>query len=256
MFSISPAQMKVFNQSALRSFEDKMLLHLRSFSPLLAKSAGEDRLRKTVQIGIHQAQGYGFTLRSSLQLYLELMLVFGTHFDSDPKYQWLRPYIVGFDGINERERKRLLYWHSTLYMDNVYGATGSHAIEVGGRVCWLNKQYLEALGRDFFSLGLNFLSQLQPQQWVYLNETVARVLLEQAVADSNRFGLADPAGAPLLLCLQFLFGHRVIDDPMFPWVSATLVANDLTGSDKVTQLLQRTQGFITAMLNQFKEARG
>ena len=255
MLVIRSEQMAAFNKSALRSFEDEMRVHLGEFSPLLAKFAGEAQLRKAIQFGIGQANRYGFSLGGSLRLYLELMLLFGSHFDTDPQYSWLRPYLVGFDGISARGRARLLHWHATVFMGKVYGKAGSHAIQAGERASWINGQALENVGRDLSAQGLGLLAQLHPQRWEYLDEASARKLLDQSIADAARYGLANPSGAPLLLCLKFVFGHRVTDDPLYPWVSAILQSGDLDSQGKVAQLLQKSQQFVAIMLKPVKEAR-
>ena len=55
MFVISTEQMSLFKEAALRSFQNKMLDHLRDFSPLLFEAVGEEQMGKAIQFGIDQA---------------------------------------------------------------------------------------------------------------------------------------------------------------------------------------------------------
>jgi hypothetical protein len=81
-------QMQALGQAALRAFEDEMVVHLADFSPPLFRAVKEDQLRIAIRLGIARAGEYGITFRGPIRLYLELMLLFGSHFDTDPQYPW------------------------------------------------------------------------------------------------------------------------------------------------------------------------
>ena len=75
--------------SAEAFFEKEMVSPpFREFSPPLFKAVGEEQMRKAIRFGIGRADSYGFTFRGPVRLYLELMLLFGSHFDTDPQYPW------------------------------------------------------------------------------------------------------------------------------------------------------------------------
>ena len=97
MLVIRPEQMEVFKEAALRSFESEMVAHLAEFSPPLFKAIGEEQMRKAIQFGIDRAGSYGFDFRGPVRLYLELMLLFGSHFDTDPQYPWAAAILTNQD---------------------------------------------------------------------------------------------------------------------------------------------------------------
>ena len=49
---------------------------------------GGEWLKTLVNTGVSRARGHGFTLRGPLRLYLDLMFLFGSDFDTDPQYPW------------------------------------------------------------------------------------------------------------------------------------------------------------------------
>ena len=86
MLQIRFDQMKVFEEAAWLHFEDEMVVHSREFSPKLCAVLGEEQLRVALRQAIKRAGGYGFTFRGPVRLYIELMFLFGSHFDTDPQY--------------------------------------------------------------------------------------------------------------------------------------------------------------------------
>ncbi|MCY1013798.1 hypothetical protein OV079_51395 [Nannocystis pusilla] len=56
-------------------------------SPPLFKTLGEEPMLVVVRTGMAAAERHGFNLRGPVRMYLELMLLFGSRFDTDPQYQ-------------------------------------------------------------------------------------------------------------------------------------------------------------------------
>src|SRR5690348_3667675 len=86
MLVVRAPQMKVFEQDSLRRFEDEMVVHSRGFAPELCKVLGEEQLRVALRQAMARATTYGFTNRGPMRLYIELMFLCGSDFDTDPQY--------------------------------------------------------------------------------------------------------------------------------------------------------------------------
>ena len=83
MLSIRPEQMAAFEQAALKRFEDEMLAHIKTYFPNHWRIIGEAQLRKVIQYSVSQAEQYGLTTQREVCLYLNLMLLLGSDFDTD-----------------------------------------------------------------------------------------------------------------------------------------------------------------------------
>lgn len=88
MLTIRPEQLKVFSLAEVQKFEDWMLGHLQRFFHRRCEAIGERELRKTIQDGIQRAAAYGITDRRDVCKYIDLMVVFGHGFDTDPRLSW------------------------------------------------------------------------------------------------------------------------------------------------------------------------
>ncbi len=252
MIKVPQDQMAQLDAAADDRFIRSALPHLKRYGPPLGHAGEERGLEAAVRTGLEKARRFGFNEGPQVLLFLELTMLFGCGFDDDPQYCWLRPFLTGMDGVPARERARLLYWHSNQFLDRAFGAAGEHGITAGKRASMLRKEYFDAVGQDFSNLGPRLLTHVHAERMAYLDATSTRDLMTNAAAEARRFALTDSAGAPLLLLLMFAFGHRVTEDPLYPWARAILTDSQLASQVKVDRLLQRAHGCLVAILRQAK----
>jgi hypothetical protein len=88
MLTIRPRQAAVFSQLEVQKFEDWMVLHLNRFFPEPCRAAGETEVRKLIRHGINRAAIHGFSAKREVCKYIDLMVVFGRHFDTDKRFPW------------------------------------------------------------------------------------------------------------------------------------------------------------------------
>lgn len=224
MIAISAHQLARLQQESERSFAQAEAQHLAAYDPPLAAAAGPAGLEAAGRLGIAAARRCGWSEGPQVRLYLELMTSFGSHFDSDPLYAWLRPLLDPASEIPARERSRLLWWHAGRYLARAHGRNGVHLVAAGQRAARLTLPALADLGAQFHDNAPALLLRLHPQRIEFVSVDAARALVDQSPGEARRLQLGGPAAAPLLLCLMFGFGHRVADDPLHPWVREALQA--------------------------------
>jgi hypothetical protein len=227
---------------------------LARHAPPLAEAAGQPALEKAVQLGLAAARRAGFTEAPQIRLYLRLMTSFGSHFDTDPQYQFLRELLQPEGDLDAIERARLLYWHATQYFARVFGSKREHAIAAATCLSELDVPTLAEAGADYDRRGPDLLASLHPRRIAWLPDRTVRRMMDTAAEDAARHGLGGPAGAPLLLSLMFSFGHRVTVDPLYPWVRQTLSDTALSGPDRTEALAAATRHTISSMLSTLREA--
>jgi hypothetical protein len=81
---IRAEQMRVFEERAWQQFEEEMMAHSKDFSPRLCELIGDEQLRVAVRAAIARAMDYGFTNRGPIRLFVEMMFLCGSSFDTDP----------------------------------------------------------------------------------------------------------------------------------------------------------------------------
>ena len=88
MLRIRNSQMQTFEQAAMSAFELRMVEHLRVIYPKQTRDMPEANLLTLVQSGIGKAREYRVIAEDDIRRYLELMVVYGADFDTDPHSSW------------------------------------------------------------------------------------------------------------------------------------------------------------------------
>jgi hypothetical protein len=88
MLIIRKEQMQVLEQAAFGGFEDRMVVHLQRFFPEQYAALDDDGMRETVRYGIEWAKSYSIVDERDVCRYIDLMIVFGRHFDTSPETLW------------------------------------------------------------------------------------------------------------------------------------------------------------------------
>ncbi|MFY0576257.1 hypothetical protein ACN28S_19560 [Cystobacter fuscus] len=70
---------------------------------------------------------------------------------------------------------------------------------------------------------LDTLLWIDPKRCAYLGDAQLWRLLRRGVEEAARFGMSTPRGRRLVIWMMFAMGHGFTEDPLFPWVSATLL---------------------------------
>ena len=198
MLSIRPEQVVAFEAEALHHFEDEMVEHLLEFAPAVAGPAGDIHLRALIRTGIQRAEGYGFTCQGPVAFYLELMVLFGIDFDTDPQVPWAAPILAEVDR-NEDELERA---------DRLYDAFEAYADQVGGKDLANDKEALRR-AMEFQQRGIlpvqdsveayapDLLAWLHPQKASALGNTTLRRIIAHAVTQADVNPASDSAGHAL-----------------------------------------------------------
>ncbi|MCJ7602697.1 MAG: hypothetical protein MUO63_14510, partial [Desulfobulbaceae bacterium] len=179
MLVIRPEQMEVFKEAALRSFESEMLLHLGEFSPPLFKAVGEEQMRKAVRLGMERTNGYGFTYRGPVRLYLELMLLFGSHFDTDPQYPWATEILVNQDADSQMQRANRLYEKVMDYRRKVAGPDDAYTFTALGKISVMARHPLLLSSGNFVSAMREQITRVYPQKAAYIGDVGLETLIHE-----------------------------------------------------------------------------
>jgi hypothetical protein len=80
--------MRVFSRAALKSFEDRMMAHVKEFFPEKCKKLGEEQTHETIRKGMLKARQYGILSEYDVCIFIDVMFEHGVDFDVDPELPW------------------------------------------------------------------------------------------------------------------------------------------------------------------------
>ena len=216
-----------------------MVDHLAKFSPPLWRVAGEQPWRAVVRWGIARAEAWGWQLRGPIRLYLELMLLFGSHFDSDPQYPWAGDILRNKSAVSEFQRAEWL-WEKTLdYQAKVAGDGGVNTRRALERLLHIGRNPLEFAPDDFETTLMAEFATVFPEKVEVVGASNIRRLIDTGRVQSQTYGFTGQRGEMLLIVLMFGFGHGCARDGLYPWIGRTLADSRVINAAARAKRLER-----------------
>jgi len=239
MLIIRSEQKDILRKKARRDFEAEMLIHLRKFAPALFNVAGEEQMLKATQLGIKRAGDHGLTYRGPVRLYIELMLLFGSYFDTDPQYAWATEILNARSSGLQMHRADILYERTLLYQQEVAGPNKIYTIEAYKRIAIRAQQPVEINSGDLASTMLHEIKQLYPQKASYIGDAAVEALILEGVKEARTRRFSNVRSIGMIIILMFSFGHGCTDDPLYPWIGRTLKDEAIADPDTRASRLER-----------------
>jgi hypothetical protein len=239
MLVIRKEQVDILKEGMLKEFEDEMVEHLAQFSPPLYKVLKEDQTREAVRFGFKQSERYGFTLRGPIRLYLEMMLLFGSHFDSDPQYPWAREILVDKHSIAQMQRADWLYEKILDFQEKVSGPNGEYTRKAMEGVRDIGSKPLNLSESDYDDAIRREIHRIFPQKVDYIGSENLLELIRQARLDARKYDFPSTRGDTLMVVLKFAFGNGCGNDPLYPWIERTLTDDKIVDAKARAERLEK-----------------
>jgi hypothetical protein len=220
MLTIRQDQVEAFRQYHLQKFEDEMVQHSKEFSPILSKLLGEVQLRIALRSAMRRANDYGFTNRGPLRLFIEMMFLCGSAFDTDPQYAPVGEVLRSSE--DQMARAERIHQGTLEYLDKV---SGPDNINVRKALIELSNLAQAPFGFSTDDLAQRLLEETTrafPQKVAYCGEKHMNMLIEEGFREARRYGFSKPRELALIVVLMFAFGHGCTEDPLYPWISRIL----------------------------------
>jgi hypothetical protein len=220
MWTIRQEQAEAFQQYHLQKFEDEMVKHSKEFAPQLCKVLGDDQLRVALRSATKKANGYGFTNKGPIRLFIELMFLCGSGFDTDPQYPGIGEVLRGSD--EQMVRAERIHLDFNDYLERVSGLGAVNVHKALRDLAIFAKTPLKLSKENFVESMLEEMKHIFPQKVAYVGEAGLRALIGEGIDEARRYRFSAVRHVTLLVVLKFAFGHSCTEDPLYPWISRTL----------------------------------
>lgn len=217
---IRKAQIDELGQVTMQIFEDEMVAHLAEFSPALFNVIKEEQMRAVVKSGIKRAEQYGFTFRGPIRLFLEMMLLYGSHFDSDPQYPWAVEILQ--KDLPQMERAEQLHEKILDYQKEVSGEKAVNTRKALRDLLAMTKNPPESSPKTFGADIRREMNRAYPQKVKYIGDEAVTEIIREGSEEGEKYNFQNVRARGLLVVLRFAFGHGCTDDLLYPWISRTL----------------------------------
>ena len=230
-------QVKAFEQAAWRRFEMEMLEHSKSFSPHLTAILGDEQLLVALRAAMARAWGYGFTNRGPIRLYIELMFLCGSAFDTDPQYALLGQALR--DPSDQMWRAEQIHEGHNRYMEEVAGRKNINVRNSLRELAKLVREPIFGSAADFDVVLRREMKRVFAKRYLYIGEEGITKLIEEGKSISTAYAFTEPRQMGLIVILMFAFGHGCTNDPLYPWISNTLQDDRIVYSAGRAERLER-----------------
>lgn len=250
MLVIRKEQMKIFELDARSKFENKMVQHVKNFTPKHSEILGEDSVREVIRLGMQRAKKYDLTNQGPVSFYIELMLMLGSDFDTDIQYPWAGNILGDPSVIDQMQRADDLYVKAMDYVENVVGANSEFNNEAILKVSQLSLESLIMSGGILEDDIVMLMNMVHPKKCDYLGESALRALVSRGIELAGNFDIRTSHGGKLLTGLMFCFGHGCCTDPQFGWIVKTLNRPYFGNSEKrVERLYSKWKTYLDVAVN-------
>jgi hypothetical protein len=227
----------MFREYHLQKFEDEMVEHSKTFAPPLCEIIGDGQVRVAVHAAMRKAQSYGFTNKGPIRLFVEMMFLCGSAFDTDPQYAAVGEVLRSTaDQMLRAEKIHLGYLE---YLEKVSGPDAINVRKALKDLSVFARKPLTFSSDNFESALLSEMTQIFPQKVLYVGEPALQALIREGKAETARYQFPASRHTALLVVLMFAFGHGCTDDPLYPWISRTLLDQKITGPAVRAERLER-----------------
>ncbi len=238
MITVRASQLAGMKTQAEVAFAEELRVHLQAFSPALWATLSAPQQRAAVQEGITRAAVYGLDYRGPIRLYLELMLILGAGFDDDPQYPWARETLRG-EYINQMYKAGRLEYLANEYVRRIQGPDGAHAQQALYRLETLTARDDLGFRRPNLQRDILFaMDTVFPSKLEAIGIAAGREIIDRAETLAWAvYGEDNPRAVAVMSILMFSFGAHCGEDPVYPWIGATLrdpkIADSRTRADRL-----------------------
>ncbi len=222
MFIIRKEQEQVFNENAFASYIKEMIQHCKEFSPELCATLNDDQLSIAIHKAIQRANMHDFTQRGPVRLFIEMILLFGSDFYSDPQYPWIREIIKNNKDYTQIPVAEELYEKILDYQEMVNGPDDNITIRAYERIKEISKEPPVFPQDDFITNTIQVIQFIYPEKFEYVGADALLKLFNDGIETAKAHGLNSGRSWLLICLLKFTFGHGCTDDPLYPWINETL----------------------------------
>ncbi len=251
MLIIRQQQMETFRKAALAAFETEMVLHCNEFSPHLYKVIGEKQMRVAVCRTIDRAYGHGFTNRGPIRLFIEMMLLFGSNFDTDPQYSWAAKILHTSD--DQMQRAEQLYNKILDYQEKVSGPDAANTLKSLEELSVLVQKPVTFSANNFVTGICKEITSVFPQKAAYIGEDGLTALIHKGSTEARSYSFSTVRGEASMVVLMFAFGHGCTDDPLYPWIARTLKDHRIIPTLRSERLERKARTWLDHVLSSFRE---
>ena len=222
MFHIRHEQLRTLEQAPQDAFDVFMVEHIGVHFPQHLMLFGEKTIRDVIQAGRERGEIWRFRTKHQLCLYIDMMIMLGAGFDSDPQLPWAAAILRDQSITHPTTRIDRVYTEAMAYLDRVVGPKEVFPVSAYRRLALssLDKVLAPWSMSNAMAAVTALFSELWPEKLLELGDGGLASLTMAARAMATNRGITSISHVGVYATLMFMFGYSFDSDPMFPMTAA------------------------------------
>lgn len=250
MLKIRKEQYEEMGKISLKRFEDSMVEHIKEFFPENYDALGEPVVRNVIEYGVDRAEAHGFETEPDVNMYIDLMLLLGSHFDTDPQLPWVKEILEDETIADPVVRTEKLYDQAIEYLDHIEGPEDEHLLNALDEVSEISFEDLPlAPSYNIEKTTVSFLQRIWPEKCRTLGNDTLNRLIRYGTESAQRYQITGQRGVVLYTVLMFILGSGFDTDLQFPWAASVLKEEStINEAARIDRLYEEAMAFLDEWL--------
>lgn len=237
--------MSVFAVNRMAKFKETMTVHLGDLAAKHVAAMGHENMNDFLDQAIWYVRRYDIHQEETTRLWLELSMLWGIKFISDPTYEFAQAIVKS--PLPELPRMRRLHAASIAHVNRTCGPDGKSFRAALERLEHLQAQNaLAEVQLDNEDLA-NLLAQLWPERAEAIGPESLEKLAEETTSLAQEFGSQAGRVRILFAVLGLILGAGFATDPQYRWLMRESVVDE-TPEVRFDALLNRSRAYLRTVL--------
>jgi hypothetical protein len=232
---IREEQLNLLGRIPHTSFEAELVRHFMRYYPHECGRAGTAHVRELVCLGISRGLVHGYTAHREIGLFINLMVMLGSGFTSDPQIPWALAQLNDLAIDDPFQRIQRVFRSSLQYLENCFGPKSSGMVKTLIRIRDFDLASApRSVGLQLYEDLSKLFQYLCPPKYSAQGEASTRELISAGFDRAELYGVKSSVGRAVHITLMFMLGARFDEDPLYPWAGQVL--RDKSLADEATRV--------------------
>lgn len=206
---ISTEQLDLLDFYSKNAFVNELSEHCKEAFPFIFNELGSKNFKVGLANLINKAKASNIMQRGPLQLYIDMAIVLGSGFNTDPMYSCFGFVNEQHSSGTELERSMLIYDKFNEYLTDVLGEGNIHILDFKNKLA--SERFDGFSNIDLNNQIFDLLKKLYPQKCMYLGCDKSNDLICLGLEKSDTYCLSLNVRAAFVL-VMFIVGHEFESD--------------------------------------------
>jgi len=227
VLAIKQPQIDTLSQSLGKEFQNKALNYIEEFFPTYHQTLDDQTLNNLISHSFKKSQKYGFESKRNAMLFLNLSIMLGADFDTDPQLPWVANTLADEEIENLDEKLDTLHERTLLFLDRIWGEENEFLQQAVNECSLIKFDSLEQKMRSANEEQvLHDLYNIHPEKFQASGLPHMKAMLALGASEAIKYGINNRTGLFIFLTMMLMFGSGFHTDPQYPWAQKALLKKD------------------------------